>query len=186
MLPAILTASLLLAPPTSDAPDDAKATAEKLHKQALEHARGGDWEAAFPLWDEAQRRHQVWKYPFNQASGYAHLKRWLAAWRACVKAQRFGVPPERTALVDGLRKRVEGELFQGFALVEVRVTPPNATIRVAGDPFENPWSGWMADPRSTVTVEADGYEARQVVIDHPIGKRTVREVTLTRKREKTP
>jgi hypothetical protein len=169
-----MVCAALAAPPT----DAAKAVADTLHKQALEAARAGDWDAAFPLWDEAQARHQLWKYPFNQASGYNHKKRWLAGWRACERAWRYGVPHSRKKLMETTQKKAHDALLKNHALVEITVFPASARVIVGGNQISPPWRVWLRGAKSEIEVSAPGHISQRVTIDHPIGKRTIREVRL--------
>lgn len=181
---AVLSVALViaLAAPCLGAPPDPNIErAQKLHEQALQKARRGDWESAFVLWEAAEALSPDWRYAMNQAAGRMKRQEWLLAWQATDRARRHGVPADKSEAVSSMTAQIEAKLLRDHALLELTITPPQARIRIDGEVLSGSLAVWRKKPTSRLRVEHPGYEAVEIEWRHPIGTRNARAVTLARR-----
>lgn len=173
-----LLALLVLLPSLAGA-NDVTERAEALHQKALAAVRVGRVEQAAGLWDQAIALDKHWKYAFNQATCYGHLKRWAPAWQAARAAFDYGVPEEHRAEVTRVEADAEERLLKQHARLELTVEPKDADVRLDGEPWPAPRVRMLGRVRSTVVVSRAGHVAQTLVLEHPIGARIARTVTLS-------
>ena len=175
---ACLIASQVAAAARSAPPTDPATKAERIHGTALREAGAGRWDSALELWEAALALNPVWKYAFNQASGYAFLKRFTEAFGACERTRALGVPDNHAIAVSKTCDRVSAELLKTHALVELRVEPEGASVTRDGQPWAAPYRQWSDQGSSKLRVAHPGFEPQEQVWEHPIGQRAVLDIRL--------
>lgn len=152
--------------------------AERFHVEALELAGRGRWKAAIKRWRKAEAIQPDWRYAFNLASSYAHVRKWQAAWDALGRAREGGIVRGRRAAAADLDRRISDKLLKTHAEIRLALEPSAASVTLDGKPWKPPYRRWTSRPRHTLVVTHRGYRPEERVWSHPRGGRYVLDVQL--------
>ena len=165
--------SAAAAQPREDAPEP-----ERLHQVAEAAFYEGRIDEAIGLWLAAERLAPgVSKYPANVCLAWELRHRPRAAWRACRRAIAIA-PPERTARLTEILRRLEAALLHEQAWIELEVAPVHARVWLDGAPWAAPRGAWSRSPASTLRVSAPGFTTVERRWEHPAGQRHRLELAL--------
>jgi hypothetical protein len=154
------------------------ADADALLRQGNDAAKAEHWDEALALWAEAEALRPTWRPAFNQAGVLAFQGRPLEAWRACQRALAREIPPDRRPPVEQDCAEIEATVAKTHAEIALDVDPPDAEVRLDGEPWPPPRRTFSPRPESRLEVARAGYAPVTLTWPHPLGQRSRREVRL--------
>jgi hypothetical protein len=170
----LIAALLTCATPTSSATPDA----ETLLRRGNEAAKLQRWAEALAWWAEAEAFGPAWQPAFNQATVLAFEGRTFEAWQACQRALGRDIPADRKGPVERDCAEIEAALRKTHAELVLEVAPPDAEVRLEGEPWPEPRRTFTTRNESRLDLRRDGYLPKSLVWAHEAGKRSLKEVAL--------